>query len=72
MAFIWLNPNGDGPVVQETAAEVARRLEASDDRFVEFILDPLDDTAAYKPIFIEKEAVWAIESGRGQVTEEIE
>lgn len=72
MAFIWLNPEGEGVAVQETAAEARRRIEDEDSRFVGFLLDPCDGTEPYKTVYVERASVYAIESGRGVLEDEEE
>lgn len=68
MAFIWLDTEGNGVVVQETAAEVRRKIEDEDDdtSLIEFLRDTEGgDEEAFRSIFISYEHIVAIETGRG-------
>lgn len=67
MAFIWLDTEGNGVVVQETAAEVRRKIEDEDDdtRFIEFLRDAETDEEAFRSIFLSYENIVAIETGAG-------
>lgn len=67
MAFIWLDTEGNGVVVQETAAEVRRKIEDEDDdtRFIEFLRDTETDEEAFRSIFLSYENIVAIETGAG-------
>lgn len=68
MAFIWLDTEGNGVVVQETAGEVRRKIEDEDDdtRFIEFLRDTEGGKGeAFRPIFLSYDQIIAIETGAG-------
>ena len=66
MAFIWLDSEGEGVTVQETASEARRKIEEDDEPgFAELLLDPGDGEPGFRTIFIDKASIIAIEQGAG-------
>ncbi|HEX5369111.1 MAG TPA: hypothetical protein VFY10_06815 [Dehalococcoidia bacterium] len=66
MAFIWMSADGeDGISVSETAAEVARKLEDDDTRFIE-LTHADDDEGAWRKVYVDRDSIFAFEQGTGQ------
>jgi hypothetical protein len=71
MAFVWLDAEGAGVPVQETAAEVCRLLEEDPEQmFVELLFDGGEND--FHSIYVDKASVVAVEVGRGHEVEEAE
>lgn len=71
MAFIWLDAEGAGVPVQETAAEVCRMLEEDEAQmFVELLFDGGGND--FHTIYVDKASIVAVETGRGHEVEEAE
>lgn len=66
MALLWMDADGNGISVAETASEVKRRVEEEDaPRFIEFTVDTGGEEDPWRSIYIEHDCIYAIEQGAG-------
>lgn len=67
MAFIWLDTDGNGLAVQETARTIKDRFEEDGGMFLEALIATGTEENPWRTIFVDKASVVAIESGGGRV-----
>lgn len=67
MALLWMDAEGNGISVSETAAVARNRVEAADrddEHFVEFTVDGGGEDN-WRTIYVDRDTVYAIEQGTG-------
>jgi hypothetical protein len=69
MAFIWLDTEGNGLAVQETARTMKDRFEEDEGMFLEALIATGTEENPWRTIFVDKASVVAIESGSGYLEE---
>jgi len=70
MAFIWIDTDGNGISVTETARAMVARFEEDGGQFIEATAAGDGEDDPWRTIFIDKVSIIAIESGPGVVEEE--
>jgi len=68
MALLWMDAEGNGISVAETAAVSRRRIEDADrddEHFVEFTVDGGTQEDSWRTIYIDRDCIYAVEQGAG-------
>lgn len=64
MAYVWLDTEGNGITVQETAADVHRKVEEEEGCYVALFREQ-EDGESWRTIYVYKDSIYAIEQGAG-------
>jgi hypothetical protein len=68
MALLWMDAEGNGISVVETAAEARRKIEAKpydeQPQLVEFLVDG-GDKDNWRMIYVDRDSIYAVEQGTG-------
>lgn len=67
MAFVYIDAEGNGFSIQETAAEFINRVEGDDEQlFVPALKATNEDEDPWRRVYIDKASIIAVEVGAGQ------